>query len=322
MPAMGAPIGTGVTVSQAGQYVSYDVTAQVQAWITTPMSNFGLALSSSGLFYLDSKESTTTSHPATLDITLAAAPAGDVFVQSYGALNVAAGPNSMPVDTSGPYNTAFGANTLQVANQGPYNTAVGFEALQYTTSGGVNTAVGANALGANTTGSWNSGFGSFAIGNTTTGEYNTGTGFYALSGNVTGSSNTGVGTYSGYSNPSGYENIFVGAYAGFYNTTGSYNIEIGNLGLAADSGVIRIGDDYNNVRTFIAGIRGTKTGVSNAVDVVIDGNGQLGTISSSRRFKHDIEDMGDSSDGLMELRPSRSTTISLRRTVLNGWNTV
>jgi hypothetical protein len=37
--------------------------------------------------------------------------------------------------------------------------------------------------------------------------------------------------------------------------------------------------------------------------VVVDSNGQLGTVSSSQRFKEDIEDMGDTSDGLMDLRP-------------------
>ena len=36
---------------------------------------------------------------------------------------------------------------------------------------------------------------------------------------------------------------------------------------------------------------------------MIDSAGQLGTVSSSRRFKEDIADMGDSSRGLMDLRP-------------------
>ena len=40
-----------------------------------------------------------------------------------------------------------------------------------------------------------------------------------------------------------------------------------------------------------------------AVSVVIDADGQLGTISSSRRFKTDIRDMGCVSDRLMRLRP-------------------
>jgi hypothetical protein len=42
-----------------------------------------------------------------------------------------------------------------------------------------------------------------------------------------------------------------------------------------------------------------------AVAVVVDSNGQLGTASSSRRFKFDIASMGDATDGLMRLRPVR-----------------
>jgi hypothetical protein len=41
--------------------------------------------------------------------------------------------------------------------------------------------------------------------------------------------------------------------------------------------------------------------------VVIDSSGQLGTVVgipfSSRRYKYDIESMGDATDGLMQLRP-------------------
>ena len=37
--------------------------------------------------------------------------------------------------------------------------------------------------------------------------------------------------------------------------------------------------------------------------VVVDSNGNLGTISSSRRYKEDIQDMGDATNGLMHLRP-------------------
>ena len=36
---------------------------------------------------------------------------------------------------------------------------------------------------------------------------------------------------------------------------------------------------------------------------MIDSAGQLGTVSSSARFKEDIHDMGDASDKLMDLRP-------------------
>ena len=54
---------------------------------------------------------------------------------------------------------------------------------------------------------------------------------------------------------------------------------------------------------FVAGVSGVATGLGSPVPVLIDANGQLGTMSSSRRFKEDIQDMGDASSGLMRLRP-------------------
>ncbi|MBV8729052.1 MAG: tail fiber domain-containing protein [Acidobacteriia bacterium] len=48
---------------------------------------------------------------------------------------------------------------------------------------------------------------------------------------------------------------------------------------------------------------GVTTANNNVIPVVIDSNGQLGTVSSSRRFKEDIHDMGDASTNLMRLRP-------------------
>lgn len=307
IPAIGLP-GTSVEVSDTGGYISFDVTAQVAAWIQTPGSNFGLALSSSEQFTLDSKENTATSHPATLDITLAVAPQGGSFVQSYGDNNVSAGPNSLPANT-GYDNTAFGADALQVANPSVYNTAIGFQALQNTTTGSVNTAVGAKALGQNTTGSRNNAFGFFSLGQNTTGDYNTAVGFYALNGITSGTFNTALGPFAGWgevngvqTGPTGSRNILIGVSAGANTTTGDSNVEIGNQGTSADSNLIRIGDRTQS-QAFIAGIRGVQTGASDAVDVVIDSNGQLGTINSSQRFKHDIANMGEASDGLMRLRP-------------------
>jgi hypothetical protein len=59
----------------------------------------------------------------------------------------------------------------------------------------------------------------------------------------------------------------------------------------------------NQTSFFAAGIRGVTTGNNDAIPVVIDSNGQLGTVSSSRRFKEDIHDMDTVSSGLMRLRP-------------------
>src|SRR6202521_3297385 len=53
--------------------------------------------------------------------------------------------------------------------------------------------------------------------------------------------------------------------------------------------------------TFVAGISG-KTSAS-GVAVLVNSSGQLGTSTSSRRFKDDIADMAGESDLLMKLRP-------------------
>jgi hypothetical protein len=45
------------------------------------------------------------------------------------------------------------------------------------------------------------------------------------------------------------------------------------------------------------------TDVTDAIPVLIDSAGQLGTTSSSIRFKQDVAEMADASNRLMELRP-------------------
>jgi len=73
-----------------------------------------------------------------------------------------------------------------------------------------------------------------------------------------------------------------------------------------DNGGIRIRmqamNPINQNSFFAAGIRGVATGNNDAMPVVIDSNEQ-GTVSSSRRFKEDINDMDTVSSGLMRLRP-------------------
>ena len=75
----------------------------------------------------------------------------------------------------------------------------------------------------------------------------------------------------------------------------------GTLGEGDETNTIRIGNLLQN-RAFIAGIWGSTIG-SNGVSVYVDSNGQLGTVLSSRRFKEQIRDMGDSTNALMKLRP-------------------
>lgn len=70
MPALGSAAQVAA-VTDEGQYVTFDVTALVQAWVKTPATNFGIALSATTAdVVLDSKENDTTAHPAELLIAL------------------------------------------------------------------------------------------------------------------------------------------------------------------------------------------------------------------------------------------------------------
>jgi len=54
---------------------------------------------------------------------------------------------------------------------------------------------------------------------------------------------------------------------------------------------------------FIGNIRGVTTQNANALPVVIDRAGQLGTISSSQRFKRDIKPINKTSEAILSLNP-------------------
>ena len=160
-------------------------------------------------------------------------------------------------------NTAVGWSALTNNYDGSYNVAVGHEAI-YSGSGGANVAVGFQAMR-----------------------------------NSTSAANTVIG-YRAARDATGGAHVAVGDRAGLQWTTGNYNIAIGNQGASGDSYTTRIG--ASQTRAFIAGVRGVTTGIADAVPVLVDSAGQLGTISSSRRFKEDIRDMGDATERLLDLR--------------------
>jgi hypothetical protein len=203
---------------------------------------------------------------------------------------------------SGNFNTVIGSHSLYSNTTGYSNTASGFGVLTFNTTGSYNTAAGEGALGQNTTGQHHTATGWLALSNNTTGNRNNAVGSQALYFNSTGYSNTAIGHKALRSNSTGAYNIGVGYRAGYSLTTGNNNIAIGSGGVAGDSNTIRIGGGVHS-RTFIYGIRGVTTGVADAIPVLIDSGGQLGTVSSSRRFKEDIRDMEDATERLMDLRP-------------------
>jgi hypothetical protein len=200
-------------------------------------------------------------------------------------------------------NTLLGVNALGSNTSGHDNTANGWSALLSNTTGEFNTSSGAFALEDNTTGSGNTASGYVALQNNTTGGANTATGYAALENNTTGQNNTAIGYDALQTNTTGSLNIAIGWQAGANVSGGGANIHIGNPGTSSDTGAIRIGSAAMQHLFFAAGIRGITTSNNDAIPVLIDSAGQLGTVSSSRRFKEDIHDMGDTSSSLMRLRP-------------------
>jgi hypothetical protein len=190
-------------------------------------------------------------------------------------------------------------------NFGVSNTFLGQNAGNLTMSGSGNTASGVNVLLLNTTGSSNTASGAGALSSNTSGGGNTASGLNALLLNTTGSSNTAIGVQALLRNITGDSNVAIGQNAGANANTGSNNIYLGAnvLGVSGEANAMYLGLQGTQTKTFIAGIRGITTVNNDAIPVMIDSAGQIGTISSSIRFKEDIHDMADTSRRLFDLRP-------------------
>jgi hypothetical protein len=266
--------------------------------------------------------------------TGATGPAGLGIIEDA-RLNTIAGASAMPPN-SGLSDTAFGYATLSSNTTGSNNTAFGAYSLNSNTNGSLNTAIGGSALRFNTAGIQNNATGSASLYNNTTGSLNVADGYGALYSNTIGGANAAIGWEALFSNSTGGDNVAMGYFSAYFNATGTDNtaigfsalsqntdgsnniavgsnsgtnmtsgsndIYIGNPAPGPESGAIRIGTGGQQTQAFIAGISGVTTGLT-ASAVVIDANGQLGTISSSRRYKEDIEAMGDASERLFQLRP-------------------
>ena len=247
---------------------------------------------------------TATGGSALQDNTTGSANTADgsqaLFSNSTGNYNTADGINALFTNQSGSFNTASGESALYSNLAGTNNTGIGAEAMYGNKSGIYNAALGNRALYANIDGNDNTAAGAGALYNTTHGNNNTASGADALLTNSTGSSNTASGTDALRNNTTGNNNTAIGIFAGVNLQAGDGNIYIASPGGAAnESNATRIGSAQTSA--FIAGVRGVN--VDDAVEVVIDKNGQLGTRHSSARFKEDIKDMAAYSRRLLDLRP-------------------
>jgi hypothetical protein len=224
-----------------------------------------------------------------------------LYSNTTGDSNTATGSIALMSNTTGVRNTASGFATLNSNTTGERNTATGRAALTFNTTGNNNTADGHDALFSNDTGIRNAATGSFALFFNTTGNDNAAIGYFALYNNTTGNSNTANGYDALGNNTAGVGNVALGNFAGANLTTGDNNIDIGNQGVAGEAGTIRIGTIGTQTATYIAGIMGRTT--PRGTPVFINANGQLGTVTSSARFKDEIKPMDKASEVILALKP-------------------
>jgi hypothetical protein len=228
--------------------------------------------------------------------------AAALLLNTTGTNNAAVGTDAMALNDSGNQNAALGAFALFSNVSGVNNTAVGFDAMQFNVSGFTNAAVGTFAMQQNDSsgsglGVFNTAVGGFALQANVDGDSNTAVGAGAMESADGGSDNTAVGFLAGV-NITGSGNTFIGSNAGTTPpATGEYNNTI-LLGILGD-------DDANDPdgRAYIGNIRDVATGNADAIPVLIDSDGQLGTAQSSRRFKKDIKPMDQTSEAILALKP-------------------
>lgn len=184
--------------------------------------------------------------------------------------------------TSGTYPNDSGSTTVFTASGSTLTFSV--------TDVGQNTFIGNQNGHSLSSGLSNTGIGAVSLWKVTTGTANTAVGEGTLS-ITTGSNNTCIGTGAG----------------GFYTSSESSNICIGQnaSGTAGESHVLRIGAGTGTGngeidKAYIYGIYNTAvTGNT----VFVSTTGQLGTTSSSLKFKLNVVDMEDTTSRISSLRP-------------------
>jgi uncharacterized coiled-coil protein SlyX len=141
-----------------------------------------------------------------------------------------------------------------------------------------------------------------------TGSDNTANGVAALRNNVSGGANVASGSFALYNNIYGDLNTAIGGSALQNNTNGRENIA---LGYAAGRDIVTA---YNAIAIGVPGldvsrtccignIYATTTVNATTLPVVVSSDGQLGTSSSSQRFKKEIKPMDQISEAILRLKP-------------------
>lgn len=249
---------------------------------------------------------------------------------TYGNMTINSGNLLLPNTTNTPTGQIQFNSTRFIHNYGTNNTFVGSSAGNTTLTTGAGNAdedvgVGTSSLASLTTGRRNAALGHNAATALSTGSFNTAIGWSALTAatadtracavgygslqslNGTTDGNTGCGFGSGFGITNTSYSTCLGYQTGT-NAIGASCILIGanQNGVAAEANTLRIGSGAGTGtgqlnKAFIYGIRGITTGVNDAVAVLVDSAGQLGTVSSSARYKENIQNL--TSSRVLELQP-------------------
>ncbi len=293
-PALGTTIVPDVSITSAdkNQYILINVTSAVQAWLTGSETNNGIALVANSSFNatFDSKESTTTSHPAELDIAFAG---GDGTITG---VTTASGSGLTGGGTSGTLNLSLtnscAANQVLQWNGTAWicaavgtGTITGVTAGTDLTGGGTggnvtlnlnttqvpqlvanNTFTGNQTVNGNLTAtgaisaatSFNIGGSQFVYGSAASQNA-----FFGLAGNftMTGLGNTATGFLALSSNTTPSGNTAYGAYALNSNSTGTGNSAIGYQALEQNTtGIDNTANGYQTLAINTVGYYNTASG--------------------------------------------------------------
>jgi trimeric autotransporter adhesin len=213
------------------------------------------------------------------------------------------GCNILMQDSTSVVGTIYKGSLPFATNPGNSNAFYGVNAGNFSVIGGNNTGIGVLALNSLTTGSDN-----VAVGNN------------ALQSCTIGAQNVAIGYQAGSTATDCVGNVLIGYNAGSGLTeVDSYNIYIGanQVGQSGDSGICSIGSLSSEgvsmtTATYIAGIAGAEiTGSFGTTDLPVYINltsNQLGTMTSSKRFKENITPLSQTdADAFMKLQPVEFT---------------
>lgn len=299
----------GANTNSVGNALANTMTINLDTSILQPSTT---ADGSSGVYALGSTDYTTDRflHGFGTNNTFVGRQSGNLTLTANNCVAIGY-QAAVSLDASLPL-VAIGAQALE--NHAPgnlatgQNVAIGYRSMRASRSCHANVCIGSNAMSAATT-TLNCVYIGNVAGQLSTGDKNTGIGSGALV-DADGESNVAVGaTALAINSFTGSNNIGIGHQAGTsLGAAAESNICINSVGTAADSNTLRIGaatgaGTRQLNKAFIHGIRGITTGVADAIAVLVDSAGQLGTVSSSIRYKENVERMGTDSKHIMKLRP-------------------